>query len=80
MDGNAKFGKQIICGDPSDISSNGQLLLDLINRKSLVLVNSTDKCKGVIIRIRVKAGRAEISVLMPNSQSSAKLQVQLQAS
>ena len=27
MDGNAKFGKQIICGDPSDISSNGQLLL-----------------------------------------------------
>ena len=63
MDGNAKFGNEIIQGDPSTISNNGQLLLDLIERKSLVIVNSTDKCTGVITLKGVKAGRAEQSVL-----------------
>ena len=63
MDGNGKFGKEIINGDPNEISANGRLLLDLINRKSLVIVNSTDKCKGVITRMRVKGGKTERSVL-----------------
>ena len=63
MDGNGKFGKEIINGDPNEISANGRLLLDLINRKSLVIVSCTDKCKGLITQIRVKGGKTERSVL-----------------
>ena len=63
MDANAKFGKDVINGDPNELSSNGELLLDLITRKSLILVNSTDKCLGIITRERVKGNKTERSVL-----------------
>ena len=63
MDANAKFGSDVIKGDPHKISANGELLLDLITRKSLILVNSTDKCSGVITRMRVKGNKKEESTL-----------------
>ena len=63
MDANAKFGSEIIKGDPNNISSNGELLLELITRKSLILVNSTDKCSGVITRMRAKGNKVEKSAI-----------------
>ena len=63
LDANGKVGKEIINGDPHDISPNGRLLLDLIERKSLILVNGTDKCMGVITRLRDKNGKMEKSVI-----------------
>ena len=63
MDANAKFGSDIIHGDPNKISANGELLLELIMRKSLIIVNSTEKCSGVITRMRKKGNKTEESVL-----------------
>ena len=63
MDANGKLGNEIIKGDPNKISPNGRLLLDLINRKSLVVVNASDKCYGVITRMKVKGKITEKSVI-----------------
>ena len=62
LDANGKVGGDIVNCDPHD-HPNGQLLLDLIERKTLVLVNGTDKCAGVITRMRVKNGKVEQSVI-----------------
>ena len=45
------------------MSPNGRLLFELISRKSLVIVNATDKCNGVITRSRVKGRTTELAVL-----------------
>ena len=63
MDANGKLGNGIITGDPNVISPNVRLLLELISRKSLVIVNATDKCFGTITRMRVKGQNTEQSVL-----------------
>ena len=63
LDANGKVGSEIINGDPHGISHNGQLLLDLIERKSLILVNGTEKCSGIITRTRNKNGKIEKSVI-----------------
>ena len=52
IDGNAKFGSDIISGDPHKMTPNGEILYSLILRKGLILINSTEKCTGVITRIR----------------------------
>ena len=54
MDANGKLGKEIIRNDPYEMSPNGRLLCDLIRRKSLVVINGTDRCYGVITRMRMK--------------------------
>ena len=63
MDGNAKLGKTVISQDPNDISENGRLLRDLIERESLVLLNSSELCQGAITRIRVTKDTTELSIL-----------------
>ena len=63
MDANGKLGSEIINGDPNSISPNGRLLLELINRKSLIIVNASDKCAGVITRMTVKSQTTETSVI-----------------
>ena len=63
MDANGKLGSQIIQGDPNEMSPNGQLLFDLITRKSLVVINSTNKCHGIITRMRMKGKNKEQSVI-----------------
>ena len=63
MDGNAKLGKSIISQDPNDISENGRLLRDLIERESLVLLNVSDICQGAVTRIRVTKDVTEKSIL-----------------
>ena len=63
MDCNAKLGKNINNGDPHDISTNGKILWDIVNRRSCTVVNTTEKCKGAITRSRMKKGVREESVL-----------------
>ena len=63
MDANGKLGNEIINGDPNQMSPNGRLLLDLVTRKSLVVVNSTNKCHGTITRMRQKGKVTEKSVI-----------------
>ena len=63
LDGNGKFGSSIIREDPHEMSNNGKLLLDLITRKNLILVNSSNECKGTITRSKVVGGHTEKSVI-----------------
>ena len=63
MDANGKLGNEIINGDPNSLSLNGCLLLELISRKSLVIVNASDKCNGIITRMKVKGRITEESVI-----------------
>ena len=63
MDANAKFGGQIIENDPHEISSNGRILLSLVERMNLVIVNSTMKCHGTITRMKRVKNKTEQSVI-----------------
>ena len=63
MDANAKLGKKVISEDANDMSENGRLLSDLIERESLVLSNISPLCQGVITRHRVTKENEEKSIL-----------------
>ena len=63
LDCNAKLGNQIITGDPNNMSSNGKIFWDIIQRRECTVVNATEKCEGCITRSRTKAGIKEESVL-----------------
>ena len=63
LDCNAKLGKDIIKGDPHSMSGNGKMLWDIVVRRNCTVVNSTDKCKGVITRSRMKNEKKEESVI-----------------
>ena len=63
MDANAKLGNMIIRQDPNEISQNGRLLLNIIERESLVLLNTSQQCRGVITRHRVTKENEEKSAL-----------------
>ena len=62
-DANAKFGPDYIKGDPHEITNNGKLLLSLIQRYNLVIVNGTEKCSGIITRMKRKGKNIEKSVI-----------------
>ena len=63
LDANAKLGSKIIKDDPHDMTENGQLLLDILDRQNLTAVNSMNICDGVITRERITKARAEKSVI-----------------
>ena len=63
MDANAKLGKNCIEGDPHNISQNGRLLLNIIDRLNLVVVNSTNKCHGKITRMKKVKNKVEESII-----------------
>ena len=63
LDANAKLGSEIIKSDPHNITENGQLLLDLMDRQNLSVVNAMDICTGVITRERITKARVEKSVI-----------------
>ena len=64
FDANAKVGRNIINNDPNDISSNGQILLNMLNRQGMFLGNSSRKCTGTITRERrLNSGSLERSVI-----------------
>ena len=53
MDANAKVGKEIIKDDPNAMTSNGKIMLDIIERHNLFIANAKDMCDGVITIERV---------------------------
>ena len=63
MDANNKVGKENISQDPNNISANGQMLMDIVNRNGLIIVNSTSKCFGTITRVRKTSLSEEKSVI-----------------
>ena len=63
MDANAKLGKTVINQDPNEMSENGRLFRDIIERESLVLLNVSDLCQGAITRVRVIKDNTEKSIL-----------------
>ena len=63
LDANSKLGSQIIKGDPNDMSSNGKLLLEVVTKHNLIVVNSTDKCFGLITRFKETKLGEERSVI-----------------
>ena len=64
MDGNLHAGEQVIKGDPNKMNANGKLFSTFLdNNPSMVLVNSSDKCQGVITRQRTKGDKVEQAVL-----------------
>ena len=63
MDANTKLGNKIIKGDPNEQSKNGKLLERVVEDNSLIVVNGTNLCDGVITRQRTTTDRTERSVL-----------------
>ena len=63
LDCNAKLGARIVPGDPNEMSINGRLLWEILERRECTAVNSTEKCRGVITRSRIKGSKKEESVL-----------------
>ena len=58
---NAKLGKTVINRDIHDMSANGKLLCDIIDKYNLCVVNALGLCKGVFTRVNNK-NSAEKSV------------------
>ena len=65
MDANAKLGKKYIPNDPHEMSKNGQVMAEIIERNALIVANGElGKCEGVITRQRAtENGRTERSAI-----------------
>ena len=63
LDANAKIGKENLKDDPNNVTKNGKILLDVVERQNLTIVNTLDLCKGVITRERASATKSEKSVI-----------------
>ena len=63
MDANAKLGRNYISGDIHEISQNGRLLLSLVESFNLLVVNSTEKCHGLVTRMKKVKNKIEESVI-----------------
>ena len=63
FDANSKLGKNLIPGDPYEMSPNGKILFDILSRQNLIVVNSTGKCAGIITRYKKTVRGEEKSVL-----------------
>lgn len=63
VDGNAKLGKQVISQDTHVMTENGRLLFNIIERESLVLLNTSQLCQGVVTRHWVAKEKVEQSIL-----------------
>ena len=63
LDANAKIGKENLTNDPNNVTPNGKILLDIVERQNMTIVNTLMLCKGVITRERVTTNKTERSVL-----------------
>ena len=63
LDCNAKLGGNIIKGDPNEMSENGRIFWDVLERRNCMVVNASPNCSGCLTRSRMKAGKKEESVL-----------------
>ena len=61
MDANSKLGPERIPNVKHDISPNGRLLAGVIDRHALYVLNSSDKCEGLITRKRTTINGTEES-------------------
>ena len=61
MDANAKLGQQYIPNDTYNISPNGRLLANILERHALIVANGSTKCTGRVTRKRVTKDRTEES-------------------
>ena len=64
MDANSKLGKDLVPKDVHEQTANGAALVGIINRNSLIVVNSLrQKVKGSITRKRIKVDGVEESII-----------------
>ena len=63
MDANAKVGEGVIKNDPNSMSHNGRILMDIVKRQNLRILNTSNKCKGLITRMRETKDRLEKSLI-----------------
>ena len=63
LDANAKVGNKVIKNDPNQMSDNGQIMFDIIQRQNLDIANASDVCLGTITRERVAGDKTEKSVI-----------------
>ena len=63
LDANAKLGKKYIPDDPHDMSPNGAILAEIVERQDIVVGNGTSICQGTITRTRVTKNRTEKSAI-----------------
>ena len=63
VDANSKLGKKYIPNDPHEISPNGKVLSDIIERHALIVANGSERCKGLVTRQRSTKNRSEKSCI-----------------
>ena len=64
MDGNLHAGSEIVKDDPNPININGKLFVEFLKRNnSLIVLNNSEGCKGLITRQRKLENRIERAVL-----------------
>ena len=64
MDGNLHAGSEIVKNDPNPINRNGKLFVEFLKRNnSLIVLNNSEGCKGLITRQRKLENRIERAVL-----------------
>ena len=65
MDANSKLGPQYIPGDLHNMSKNGEVLAEIVEKNALIVANGLlEKCKGTITRERVtEDGKVEQSTI-----------------
>ena len=63
MDANSKLGPHYIPNNPHEMSPNGKILSDIIERHALVVANGTEQCTGLITRQRSTNKRTEKSCI-----------------
>ena len=63
IDGNAKIGKEVLTWDKHNMSENGRILLEIVERQDTVIVNSSSKCIGLITRQRKTVVGDEKSII-----------------
>jgi hypothetical protein len=62
-DANAKLGKTVISSDSHEMSSNGNILWDILVRQNMFVLNADILCDGIITRQRKTRNKVEQSVL-----------------
>ena len=65
LDANCKMGKEYIPQDPHKMSSNGDVMAEIIDKNAMCVVNGLqEKCDGVITRVRrTEDGNVERSAI-----------------
>jgi hypothetical protein len=63
MDANAKVGKDVLRGDPHNMTGNEKLILEMLEGQNLTILNSLGICRGCITRERKFENKMERSII-----------------